>query len=90
MNHPWMKMDAAQLPDQVLGGTIVALKKFNARRKLKGAMNTVRTTVRMKMLTAGAASGGGKGTGAAALVLAGAREHAAAEEQRAAEQTASS
>jgi len=36
-----------------LVGTKAKLKSFNARRKLKAGMQTVRTAVRMKMMLAG-------------------------------------
>lgn len=46
LDHPWMKLDASAVPDVALGGTVAQLKRFNARRRLKGAMATVRSTVR--------------------------------------------
>lgn len=50
--HPWMRADATAIPDVALGATIDQLKRFNARRRLKSAINTVRSTVRMRMLLA--------------------------------------
>ena len=45
-----MQLDASAVPDVALGATVAQLKKFNARRRLKGAMATVRSTVRMKLI----------------------------------------
>ena len=45
-----MQLDASAVPDVALGATLAQLKKFNARRRLKGAMATVRSTVRMKLI----------------------------------------
>merc|ERR1712224_468223 len=46
LSHPWMKADVA---DGNLAPAIAALKRYNARRRLKSAMNTVRSIERMKL-----------------------------------------
>lgn len=61
MNHRWMTQNVEAVPDIALEGTMVQLKRFNARRKFKGAVNTVRTTVRMKLLMAARSPTGGAG-----------------------------
>lgn len=50
--HPWMQQDASAIPDAPLAGTVEALKRFNARRRLKSTLKAVRTTIRMKLLLA--------------------------------------
>lgn len=52
LTHPWMSLDAAAIPDAPLAGTVEALKRFNARRRLKATLKAVRTTIRMKLLLA--------------------------------------
>lgn len=51
LSHPWVT--AGALPEVNMQHTLEQMKKFNARRKLKGAMRAVRTTVRMQMLIGG-------------------------------------
>jgi hypothetical protein len=41
LQHPWIKASAADLPEQNLAGTINQLKLFNARTKLRAAINSV-------------------------------------------------
>lgn len=50
LRHPWITADASAISDVALAGTVAQLKRFNARRRLKKAMQGVRSTVRMKML----------------------------------------
>ncbi len=50
LQHPWMKMDAAQLPAVDLNNAKEQLRKYNARRRLVAAMRVVRATVRARML----------------------------------------
>ena len=50
LTHPWMTADSATIASTPLGGTIEAMKKFNARRRLKRTMKAVRAIVRMKLL----------------------------------------
>lgn len=52
LRHPWMQAEASAIPDVALGGAIEQLKRFNARRRLKRAMNAVRSVVRTKILLA--------------------------------------
>jgi serine/threonine protein kinase len=52
LRHPWMLAEAASIPDVALSGTVEQMKRFNARRKLKKAIQGVRSTVRMKLLMA--------------------------------------
>jgi calcium/calmodulin-dependent protein kinase I len=52
LDHPWMKLDAALLPELVLTSQQEKLRRFNARRRLKKAMKAVRSTVRMRLLMA--------------------------------------
>lgn len=52
LRHPWMQADATAIPDIVLGGTVEQLKRFQARKRLKKAINAVRATVRTKILLA--------------------------------------
>lgn len=51
LKHPWLASKEAGHTNLV--GTKAKLKSFNARRKLKAGMQTVRTAVRMKMMMAG-------------------------------------
>lgn len=48
LKHPWVV--AGDLSTSDMGHMKSNLAKFNARRKLKASMNTVRSTVRMRML----------------------------------------
>lgn len=41
LQHPWIKASAADLPEENLEGTIKQLKLFNARTKLRAAINSV-------------------------------------------------
>ncbi len=56
MQHPWMKMDVTAIPDVVLANSLAQLKRFQARRRLKKAINAVRVTVRTRMLLASKAA----------------------------------
>lgn len=40
LDHPWMK-DRDKIPKAHLADTVEELKRFNARRKLKGAVQSV-------------------------------------------------
>ncbi|XP_031630042.1 peripheral plasma membrane protein CASK isoform X2 [Contarinia nasturtii] len=40
LNHPWMR-DREKIPKQHLADTVEELKRFNARRKLKGAVQAI-------------------------------------------------
>jgi serine/threonine protein kinase len=48
--HPWMQADAATLPNVMLASTQQQLRQFNAKRKLKRAINGVRTAYRLKKM----------------------------------------
>ena len=48
--HPWMKMKLEEIPDLSLVESLKKLKKFQARRRLKKALQGVRSIVRMRML----------------------------------------
>lgn len=73
LRHPWMVAENEAIPDAPLSGTLEQLKRFNARRRLKKAMQGIRSTVRMKILMAAktaaaldrATPSGGSGAGAA-------------------------
>lgn len=52
LQHPWMEMKSEALPDVSLNASLAALKRLTARRRLKAAMNNVRSIVRMKMMMA--------------------------------------
>lgn len=58
--HPWMQLESSQLPDAQLGATIQQLKSFNARRRLKGAVNAVRAGLRVKLLLSARSGADGK------------------------------
>ncbi len=47
-----MQQDAASIPDAPLAGTLEALKRFNARRRLKATLRAVRAAIRVKILLA--------------------------------------
>ena len=55
MSHPWLRADAASIPDAHLGNAAARLKKFVARRRLKKAMQAIRAIVRIKLVVAGIA-----------------------------------
>jgi hypothetical protein len=63
LQHPWMKMDASAIPDVDLSQSVAALKKYQARKRLKKAMNAVRATVRTRMLFAARAAKAAKQAG---------------------------
>eukprot|EP00804_Cyclotella_cryptica_P028231 CCRYP_014593-RH/>CCRYP_014593-RH protein AED:0.45 eAED:0.45 QI:0/-1/0/1/-1/0/1/0/113 len=42
LNHKWVKADAKKLAEQDLGVNLAEFKKYNARRKFKGAVQAVR------------------------------------------------
>lgn len=81
LRHPWMTLDDEMINDVALSGTREQLKRFQARRRLKKAIQGIRSTVRMKMLLAArtaaaversrVAADGGAGGGAMAAVAAG-------------------
>lgn len=48
--HPWMQADAATLPNVMLASTQQQLRQFNAKRKLRRAINGVRTAYRLKKM----------------------------------------
>ena len=51
LNHPWIHdMSDGELQSHDLHGTIDEIKKFNARRKLKGTIKAVMAATKMKML----------------------------------------
>jgi len=52
LRHPWMMADDAFIPDVALTGTTAQLKRFQARRRLKKAIQGIRSTIRMKLLMA--------------------------------------
>jgi calcium/calmodulin-dependent protein kinase I len=56
LNHPWMRSDASALPTAHLAGTMVAMKRFVARRRLRKAIKAVLLIVRMKLMLAGSAA----------------------------------
>ena len=49
LQHPWMQSDKVSYDH--LGASQVALKKFNARNRLKGAINKVRGAIRIAKLS---------------------------------------
>lgn len=63
LNHPWMRMDVAKLPEISLSGQQAALRRFQARRRLKKAMHAVRSTIRVRMLLAAHAAKKAKAQG---------------------------
>lgn len=81
LRHPWMTLDDEMINNVALSGTREQLKRFQARRRLKKAIQGIRSTVRMKMLLAArtaaaversrVAADGGAGGGALAAVAAG-------------------
>jgi len=48
LTHPWITMGEADLKSKDLSGVITQMKKFNARRRLKSAMDAVLLANRMK------------------------------------------
>lgn len=50
LQHQWMQVDAAAIPDLHLGASLEQIRRLVARKRLKSAMTKVRSTVRMKML----------------------------------------
>lgn len=64
LHHPWMKMDAAAIPDVDLSSSVAQLRRYQARRRLKKAINAVRVTVRTRMLFAARAAKAAKERGA--------------------------
>jgi hypothetical protein len=56
LSHPWLVKDQSAVPNTHLAGTMVAMKKFVARRRLRKAIAAVRLTVRMKLRIAASAS----------------------------------
>jgi len=48
LSHPWITMGEEALKTKDLAQTLVQMKKFNARRKLKGAMEAVMLANKMK------------------------------------------
>jgi hypothetical protein len=78
LKHPWMTVDDAVIPDVNLDAARDQLRRFQARRRLKKAIQGIRSTIRMKLLLAaktaaaaersagGGAEGGGSALGAAA------------------------
>lgn len=52
LRHPWMTLDDEMINNVALAGTREQLKRFQARRRLKKAIQGIRSTVRMKMLLA--------------------------------------
>jgi hypothetical protein len=56
LQHPWIRADATSIPDTHLALAAGNMKRYNARRRLKKAMDAVRLTVRMKLMLAGAAA----------------------------------
>ena len=48
MNHGWFTKHASELANRDLAHTLTNLKKWNARRKLKGAAHAVIMTNRVK------------------------------------------
>lgn len=50
LEHPWLVADDETVPDVRLEGTVEQLRMFNARRKLKGAMQAVRAIARTQAL----------------------------------------
>jgi hypothetical protein len=51
-----MQADVSAVPDVDLGASLAKLKKYQARRRLKKAINAVRVTVRTRMLFAAKAA----------------------------------
>jgi len=64
LHHPWMKMDATAIPDVDLSSSVAQLRRYQARRRLKKAINAVRVTVRTRMLFAARAAKAAKERGA--------------------------
>ncbi len=64
LQHPWMKMDVAAIPDVDLASSLAQLKRYQARRRLKKAINVVRLTVRTRLLFAARAAKAAKESGA--------------------------
>lgn len=56
LSHPWLSKDNSAVPNTHLSATMVAMKKFVARKRLRKAIAAVRLTVRMKLRMAAAAS----------------------------------
>ena len=48
--HPWINMADAELQSYDLVGTLAEIKKFNARRKLKGTIKAVMALTKMRRL----------------------------------------
>lgn len=50
LRHPWMEVQDDLLAGKDITSTLVEMKRFNARRKLKAAANTIITLNRMKKM----------------------------------------
>ena len=50
LHHPWMEAQDAVLASKDITSTIIEMKRYNARRKLKAAANTIITLNRMKKM----------------------------------------
>ena len=58
MNHPWISgLTDEQLQAHDLNGTLTEIRKFNARRKLKGTIKAVMAATKMKRLLEGLTRG---------------------------------
>lgn len=50
LRHPWIEAQDEVLANKDLNSTLVEMKRYNARRKLKAAANTIITLNRMKKM----------------------------------------
>jgi len=51
-HHPWFSLDTKNVPSLKLTSALTQIKKLQARRRLKKAIDSVRVTVRMKLAIA--------------------------------------
>ena len=49
LSHPWVTLDAALVPNVKLAGAMAEIKKLQARRRFKKAIEVVLLTVRLKL-----------------------------------------
>jgi serine/threonine protein kinase len=56
LQHPWVLADTSALPNVHMGKTMAQMKTFVARKRWHKALNTVRSTIKMKMMLASSAA----------------------------------
>ena len=49
LNHPWLTLDTAMVPNVRLSGAVKEIKRLQARKRFRKAVDAVRLTIRMKL-----------------------------------------